>query len=243
MKGVILRINPTVRLVDLSHEVSPQNIREGAYIIGSAYRYFPADAVHLVVVDPGVGSGRRGVALHTEHGFFVAPDNGVLSLVLAQEPVQQAVELAMPKYWLNPVSATFHGRDIFAPVAAYISLGVPLASFGPVAKDIKTFTPPAPCVQSDGSIIGEIVYIDRFGNLVTNLSLPADTVQSKLKIQVGERYIQSVQHTFASVDAGELVAYVGSNQTLEIAVRDGNACETLDVSIGDKVTLFRDCEA
>lgn len=240
MKGVVLRINPAARLVDLSHQVPQQDIRHGAYLIASSYAYFPPDVVHVVVVDPGVGSDRRGIAVRTEQGAFVAPDNGVLSLVLNREAVLEAVVLAEPAYWLSPISATFHGRDVFAPVAAHLTLGVPLAALGPPAANLATFPVSRPYRRSAGAILGEVVHVDRHGNLITNLPWHDEVFRpGPARVEIGGVVIQSVRHTFSSVEPGELVAYVGSGGTLEIGVRDGNASKALNVCVGDAVAVTR----
>jgi len=240
MKGVVLRINPAARLVDLSHQVAPQDVRHGAYLIASSYAYFPPDAVHVIVVDPGVGSDRRGIAVRTARGTFVAPDNGVLSLALDREALYEAVELAEPAYWLSTTSATFHGRDVFAPVAAHLTLGVPLVALGPPVADLIAFPVSRPYRRSDGAFLGEVVHVDRHGNLITNLSWHDESFRpGTARVDIGGVVIQSVRHTFSSVEPGELVAYVGSGGTLEIGVRDGNASKALNVCVGDIVAVTR----
>ena len=170
MKGVILGIAPTATIVDISHNIPPQNVREAAYTLYAAYPYFPQGAIHVVVVDPGVGSERRGIALRTPQATFVAPDNGVLSYVVAGERVEQIVHLTNPGYHLSPVSRTFHGRDIFAPAAAHLARGVPLAELGDPLTDIVTFPLPRPQVRPDGTIVGQVIHVDRFGNLITSIT-------------------------------------------------------------------------
>ena len=237
MKGVMLTINPAVQLVDLSHGIHPQDIYHGAYVVAAACRFFPANSVHLVVVDPGVGSERRGIALRTGHGSFVAPDNGVLSHVLATEAVLEAVVLSNPAFWRTPASATFHGRDIFAPVAAHLSLGKPLAAFGPPLSDPIVLPLSGPRHEADGTIVGTVVHVDRYGNLITNIAGSDVQRPEAAQIEIGGHVIHTVQQTYASVPAGELLAYVGSNDTLEIAVRNGNAAALLDGAVGDTVTV------
>jgi len=168
MKGIILGIAPHVRLVDISHEITPQNVRQAAYVLYTAYPFFPPGTIHLAVVDPGVGGTRRPIALRTPVGYFVGPDNGILSYVMACEPVEALVELADPRYRLPHVSHTFHGRDVFAPAAAHLAAGVPIAALGPPVADPVTFPPPRLEVGPDG-ITGEVLHADRFGNVITSI--------------------------------------------------------------------------
>jgi S-adenosylmethionine hydrolase len=168
MKGVILGIVPDARLVDISHEITPQNVRQAAYVLYTAYPFFPLYTVHLAVVDPGVGGTRRPIALRTPVGYFVGPDNGILSYVMACEPVEALVELADPRYRLPHVSHTFHGRDVFAPAAAHLAAGIPIAALGPPVADPVTFPPPRLEVGPDG-ITGEVLHADRFGNVITSI--------------------------------------------------------------------------
>ena len=168
MKGVILGIVPDARLVDISHEITPQNVRQAAYVLYTAYPFFPPGTIHLAVVDPGVGGTRRPIALRTPKGYFVGPDNGILSYVMAREPVEALVELADPRYRLPHVSHTFHGRDVFAPAAAHLAAGVPIAALGPPVADPVTFPPPRLEVGPD-IITGEVLHADRFGNVITSI--------------------------------------------------------------------------
>jgi len=168
MKGVILGIVPQARLVDISHEIAPQNLRQAAYVLYTAYPFFPPHTVHLIVVDPGVGSARRPIALRTPVGTFVAPDNGVLSYVIAREQVEAVVELSDPRYRLSQVSHTFHGRDVFAPAAAHLAAGVPIAALGPPVDDPVTFPTPRLEIAPD-AITGEVLHADHFGNVITSI--------------------------------------------------------------------------
>ncbi|NOZ05794.1 MAG: SAM-dependent chlorinase/fluorinase [Chloroflexi bacterium] len=237
MKGVMLTINPAVRFVDLSHGIRPQDINHGAYVVVTACRFFPAYTVHLVVVDPGVGSERRGIAVRTTHGCFVAPDNGVLSRMLVREEMLEAVELRNPAYWRTPPSTTFHGRDIFAPVAAHLSLGKPLSAFGPPVTNPVVLPLPGPRHQADGTIVGTVIHVDRYGNLITNIAGDDLWPREAIQVEIGGHVIHAVQQTFSSVRPGEPLAYIGSNDTLEIAVRNGNAATLLSGAVGDRVTV------
>ncbi len=235
MKGVILGICPETVLVDISHEIQPQAVRQAAYVLSMAVPFFPPGTVHLVVVDPGVGSERRPIAVQTERFTCVAPDNGVLSLALAQDPARLAVHLSEPGYRLARVSATFHGRDIFAPAAAHLACGSDLHEMGPAISptELLTLSIAQPAPQPDGSSLGEILHVDRFGNLVT--SIPSTV--GNARVEISGLAIEGLSRTYADVEPGELVAYFGSSGYLEIAVRDGNAAERLAAKVGDAVRV------
>jgi S-adenosylmethionine hydrolase len=258
MKGVILGIAPDARLVDLSHAIAPQDVREAAFVLYTAYRFFPAQAVHLVVVDPGVGSVRRAVALRTPAGTFVGPDNGVFGYVMARESVEALVELANPRYRLPRVSHTFHGRDIFAPAAAHLAAGVPIIALGPKISDPVTL--PLPRLEvAAGKVVGEVWHVDRFGNVVTSIGEltwgedglvfePAfgkarggardmEIVAGRAKVEIARQEIAGVRRAYAQVAPGEALVLIGSSGHLEIAVREGNAAERLGVQPGDEVIL------
>lgn len=169
MKGVILGINPEASIVDICHTIQPQNVTQAAFVLSTAFPYFPQGTIHLVVVDPGVGTKRRAVILITHQALFVAPDNGVLSYVIKEaEPRFEAITISNPRFWRSPVSFTFHGRDILAPVAAHLSLGVPPREFGDVIHSLSVFPRPQPYQGAEGELVGHIIHIDRFGNLITN---------------------------------------------------------------------------
>ncbi len=260
MKGVILSIAPDARLVDISHEIAPQDVRQAAYVLYTAHPFFPSHTVHLVVVDPGVGSARRPIGLRTPRGTFVGPDNGVFSYVMAGEQVEALVELANPRYRLSQVSHTFHGRDVFAPAAAHLAAGAPIKALGPPVRDPVAFPPPRLEVASDG-VTGEVLHTDRFGNVITSIGLLAwsgDTLSLKkargrkqearngertrfeagdVTIVVGGQEIAGVHRAYAEVEPGEVLALVGSEGHLEIAVREGNAAERLGLRPGDTVAL------
>jgi S-adenosylmethionine hydrolase len=259
MKGVILSIAPNVRLVDLTHAIAPQNIVEASARLEAAVGYFPQGSIHLVVVDPGVGSDRAAVIVRTERSIFVAPDNGVLTLPLGFQPPIEAVQItaSAAPFLLSPVSATFHGRDVFAPVAAHIAAGVPLARFGDLCDPerlVKVDVPAVAIRRPAGSIEAHatVLYVDHFGNLVTTLR-PADLEPvaallgtrdlSGAEVAVGGRAWHGIVETFASVPEGAPLAYWGSAGRLEIAVRNGNAARELGVNSSDEVVvrMFSDC--
>jgi S-adenosylmethionine hydrolase len=249
MKGVILGICPEVTLVDISHEIRPQAVRQAAYVLSAATPYFPPGTIHLVVVDPGVGSERRPIVVQTERATYVAPDNGALSLVLSQEPARLAIQICITesRYRLPLISGTFHGRDIFAPVAAHLACGVEPHEIGdPLSlSDLVILPALQPQRQADGTWLGEVFHIDRFGNLITNYRLPippgfaSATIVSALQtsIRVGGEQIVGLSRTYTDVEPGELVSYVGSSGYLEIAVREGNAAARLGVDVGDPVQI------
>jgi S-adenosylmethionine hydrolase len=241
MKGVVLGITPEVTAVDISHLVPPQDVSSAAFLLLTAYRYFPEDAIHLAVVDPGVGTSRRAVALGTEHGLFVGPDNGIFSDVLLDQgavendgqlgPDVEAVELANESFRLHPVSSTFHGRDVFAPAAAHLARGVRLQQLGPRLESLRLLAVPAP-VRRGGALEGAIRYIDRFGNAISNIS--RHDLPPEAWVEAGGRRFQGFS---TSYQEGDLVAIMGSAGFLELAVRNGSAADVLGLRVGDPVTV------
>ncbi|MFN2292748.1 MAG: S-adenosyl-l-methionine hydroxide adenosyltransferase family protein [Anaerolineae bacterium] len=235
MKGVMLTICPQAELVDISHDVQPQAIRQAAHLLASAAPFFPPGTVHLAIVDPGVGTERRAIAVGTARACYVGPDNGLFGLVLEREPVQWAVHLNNPEYHLAKVSATFHGRDIFAPAAAHIACGQDPDQMGDALTPfdlhrieiLKAYEPGAGPWQAC------VLHTDRFGNLITNLQVPDP--DADLALTVAGHQIDHLSRTFADVAVGELVAYIGSSGLLEIAVRQGNAAKTLGTDLNSPV--------
>ncbi|HMA85663.1 MAG TPA: SAM-dependent chlorinase/fluorinase [Desulfosalsimonadaceae bacterium] len=231
MKGVILFICPQASIVDVSHDVAPQDIREAAYLLDAAYPYFPEKTVHTVVVDPGVGTGRAIVAVQNAGHYFLAPDNGVLTKVLAGRELQAAVRVENPAYFIQPVSRTFHGRDIFAPVAAHMAEGKSLDAFGPriSAEDMVQLELPAAYLSEKGEVAGAVITADRFGNMITNIpenlvqQLAPGTDESRLQVQVGAYEIKGLSASYQAVFPGELLAIIGSRGYLEISVNQGDA--------------------
>jgi S-adenosyl-L-methionine hydrolase (adenosine-forming) len=240
LKGVILKINPEATVVDITHGVAPFDLLDGALAIGSAYSYFPARTIHVVVVDPGVGTERRPLLVTAENQYFVAPDNGVLSMVYEREENVVARHATAEHYFLQPVSKTFHGRDIFAPIAAWLSKGWQTASMGDEITDYKKFALPKP-KATDGVVKGIVMRVDAFGNLITNFrveDLPESALTNgEVKFQVGEKAVSRMVPTFAAGNAGEPVAYVGSAGYVEIGVNKGNASRTLSIGRGTAVVL------
>lgn len=235
MKGVILALNPNARLVDISHEIEPQNVAQAAFVLGTTCPFFPKGAIHIGVVDPGVGTDRKALLLETAMGSFLGPDNGIFSHVIEASPEYRAISLTNPKYWRKPVSRTFHGRDIFAPVAGYLSKGIAPKEFGEAITPLVTF-PVNRVERTDDALLGEVIYIDRFGNLVTNIrerDLPPEI--GRVVVEVGGHTIRGLSPSYAQ--GGELLAIVGSSDTVEIAARDGSAAAQLGARIGQKVVL------
>jgi S-adenosylmethionine hydrolase len=240
LKGVILKINPDVTIVDITHHVTPFDLLDGALAIGAAYTYFPARTIHVVVVDPGVGTDRRPLLVTSENQYFIAPDNGVLSLIYERDPNVVVRHANVEHYYLQPISKTFHGRDVFAPVAAWLAKSGQTASMGEVIHDHKKFAMPRPKV-ANGVLKGIVMRVDGFGNLVTNFRLEDLSEEwrqaGKANIQVGAHPVARLVDTFALGNAGEPIAYVGSSGFLEIAVNKGNAARTLALGRGAAVTL------
>lgn len=241
MKGVIAGINPNARVIDLSHDIPPQDIMAGALVLRHSVPYFPRGTIHIAVIDPGVGSARRPLLIECDGNYFVGPDNGVLSLALAGKPPARIVHLSNSTYHLQPVSATFHGRDIFAPVAAYLSLGVAAVAFGdPVDAFLRIKVPEV--LRAPGRICGEILYIDSFGNLFTNISERDLTglTGDKMVISLRDATILGLASHYAAAVEGELVALVNSWGLLEIALYKGSARQRTAAQIGDKVEIMLD---
>ncbi len=242
MKGVILGINPDARIVDLTHEVPPHDIRAGAYLLQTATRYFPPGTIHVAVVDPGVGGDRRPILASTSTQHFLAPDNGLLSYVLADEPDAEIRELNVQKYFLAAIGPTFHGRDLFAPAAAWLSHGEPPAAFGTPVKDIERFPIRRPALVK-GRFIGEVQHIDRFGNLITNISYAelrglAD-LDDWLALQVAIRRstVKGLERCYADAKPKKLSALVNSDGWLELFCNQGRADKLSKAKVGDPVEV------
>lgn len=239
MKGVILGIAPDAAIIDLCHEIPPQDILAGALALESAVDYFPPGTIHLAVVDPGVGSERAAIAVETDRFILVGPDNGVFTLAVDKCGQFQAVELTNPEFHLSPLSATFHGRDIFAPVAAHIAKGARLFELGEPVEQLCRIALPVP--KTHGFVLeAQVLRSDRFGNLITNLTQArydawmAGRVQSA-RVQIGETTVGEIRRTYADVEPGAPVAYFGSGGRLEIGVRNGSAAQVMSDS--DPVTI------
>ena len=239
MQGVILSICPNVTLTKLSHLIPAQDVQTAAFVLYQSFNYYPTHTIHCVVVDPGVGSKRRGIAVRTDWGTFVGPDNGVFSLVFSAPNVNvlEAVTLTNPAYQLPVVSSTFHGRDIFAPAAAHLAKGIPLHRLGPPAINLVRLawagpTDYKPC---------RVIHIDHFGNLILSLTEKDIDNPDHVAFAIAGKIIKSLRRTFTDVAEGDLLAYVGSTKHhVEIAIRNGNAAQTLSTKVGDVVELLED---
>ncbi len=244
LKGVILGINPQAQIVDITHQIDPHDLIQGAVVVQSAYSYFPPGTVHVVVIDPGVGGDRSILAMELGGHTFLAPNNGVLSRVMEKTQIDIIIEVENREFFLQPVSRTFHGRDIFAPVAAHLSAGLEIEKLGPRLDEhqIETLRIPKPEASGSGGITGMIVSIDRFGNLITNIDFKClnffckhDTKQPEFRI--GDYRIKGLSKNYASAGTSAPVALVGSRGFLEIAVNCGNAAAFFKVQKGDLVVI------
>ncbi len=257
MRAVILSIFPAAHLVDLTHAIQPQHIRQAAIVLHDSYTYFPSGTVFLAVVDPGVGSARKPIAAAAGDYYFVAPDNGLLSYTLEALAIHNIVELDNPAYHLPGVSHTFHGRDIFAPAAGHLAAGVPLTALGTPMQAIRRLPPPRLDISSD-AITGEILYADHFGNLITSigplrwtgdhsLSLAAQTGETvgadlefdahKATVVIGHHHLNSIRRTYSAASTGTALALVGSSGRLEIAVNGGSAAAQLALHENPSISL------
>lgn len=242
MKGIILGINPNATIVDITHEIAPQDIEQGAFLFAASAKYFPANTIHVVVVDPGVGSARRAMAIKMGETIFVAPDNGVLTSAIKRlrDLEIHAVHLNNPNFFLPRVSNTFHGRDIFAPCAAHLSLGTPLKEMGEPITNWVTLPRILPTRRGDGAWVGRVVYSDRYGNIVTNIGeeMLRDSDPMRVVVEIGHQKILGLKRTYADGAEGELIALISSSEELEIAQRNGNAAKTLGVLGGSEVVVW-----
>jgi hypothetical protein len=250
MKGAILSVNPRATVVDITHEVEPQRVDEGSYLLGGAWPYFPSGSVHVAVVDPGVGGQRGALVLATPHGFFVGPDNGVLSAALPDSARPRgfrsvakavrlpegyvAVAISEPRYMRRPVSATFHGRDVFAPVAAHLTLGVDIDSFGERVPSVLALPPLKAVKKADGSLAGRVIHVDHFGNLVTSIRA-VDLPDGDVAVEIGGAVVHGLTTTYG--DGDDLVALIDSSGYLEVALPRGDAAQLLDADLDTPVTV------
>lgn len=235
VKGVILTINPSATIVDITHEIPPQDIESGAFTLLTCYRDFPSGTVHMAVVDPGVGSARRGIVVRTGSHYFVGPDNGLFSYIFDTERTHETFHIAEDKYFRQPASTTFHGRDVFAPVAAALSQGVKPGKFGPRVKDevrLRSLSP----VKRNAKVEGRIIHIDRFGNCVTNFTR-ADLPESGARLVVKRRVIETFRQFYGDENQSkkQIFAIWGSAGFLELSVNGGSAADRLGVKRDDPV--------
>lgn len=238
MKGVILGICPDARIVDITHEIPPFEISQGAFLVAEASRWFPRGTVHVIVVDPGVGTSRRPVLIEAGGQYYIGPDNGVLAMVYADVP-HKAREITAEKYFKQPLSRTFHGRDIFAPVAAHLASGVRASSFGPLIEDHLKLAFLKPQRTSKRTWTGTILHVDRFGNLITNFHMDdfQDVRTRPFQVAVGPRTISRLALNYADSDPGEPFTIQGSSGYLEIACNQAPAAKMLGCGTGAPVEL------
>jgi S-adenosylmethionine hydrolase len=239
MKAVVLGLCPDATLVDITHDIPPHDVLTASLELAASYKYFPQNTIFLIVVDPGVGSARRGIAIDTGDYRFVAPDNGVMTAVLKETPAKRTVELTERRYARPTVSKTFEGRDRFAPAAGWIGKGVDLSALGRPAGTIQHLMIPTPQMNGE-ALVGEVLRVDRFGNLVTNIDrklFDKFSQSGKIEIAAGEHQIPRVVATYAEAAAGDVVALFGSTDHLEIAINTASAGERLGLSRGANVTI------
>ena len=238
MKGVILGISPRARIVDITHEIAPYDLNEAAFVISQAWRYFPKGSIHVVVVDPGVGSARRPILCEAEGQFFIAPDNGVLSMIYDGSKHRVRV-ISNEKLFLKNISKTFHGRDVFAPASAHLSNGLAPAKFGkPIHDFLRNFLL-KPTRLSRHDWAGVVLKVDRFGNLITNFHIDEfpDLLEHSMELRAGLERMNRLAQTYAETAVGELFAVVGSSGYVEVAVNQGSAAKRLGVGAGSPVEL------
>jgi S-adenosylmethionine hydrolase len=239
MKGVILNICPEVRIVDITHNIAPQNIDEAAFKLKSCYSYFPKGTIHTVVVDPGVGTDRAVLCVQTDRYTFLAPDNGVLKTIFHEYPDCDVYRITNPDYFLPNISRTFHGRDVFAPAAAHLTKGVPLSKMGEITREYVSGKVEV-CEVMENRIEGKIIAFDRFGNGITNIEAEKIGPAKKIRIEIKGLKLSELSQSYQAVPAGEPLAIVGSCGTIEIAVNRQNAKEKLNLQTGDVLTIVRE---
>ena len=240
MKGVILSISPDARIVDISHQVPPQDIEAAAFNLLNCYKDFPARTIHVAVVDPGVGSNRRAILIECAGQFFIGPDNGLFSWICEREKDWTAIHITNRRFFRQPVSNTFHGRDIFAPVAAHLAKGIAPRDLGEPQPDIVRLPPLAPKASDDHTLEGRIIHIDRFGNCITNLTaadLSSRNAPTSWKLLIGTAEVSELREFFAESKAGEIFCIVGSAGFVEVCARNDSAAELLAIKRGDEVRL------
>ena len=238
MKGVILQIAPLAEIIDITHDLAAYEIGEAAFVVDQTYRYFPKKTIHVAVVDPGVGSARRPIMVEAAGQYFIAPDNGVLTPVVKREK-HKARELTVAKYFLSPVSRTFHGRDIFAPCAAHLAIGVPPARFGKLIRDHMRMLMPEPTRTSKRAWTGSVLRIDRFGNMITNYSTAEfDWIETRpFEMAVGMQQVRRLALNDAECAPGELFLIHGSSGYLEISMSQASAAKMVGCGVGAPLEL------
>lgn len=243
MKGAILGINPSAQIVDICHEISPGDLKAASFALAMAFPYFPKGTIFTAVVDPGVGTARRCLATLIDGKYVVCPDNGILTWVLREHSISESVMLDNLEFFLTNVSETFQGRDIFAPVAAHLSSGTALSDLGTKIEDVMTWPVPE-VTTTDTTLTGEVIYIDGFGNLVTNITKTnfyewgEKPSRDSVKVQLGSTQMCGINKTYGDVALGHTVAVFGSSGRLEVAINGGNMAQALNASIGTHVAVY-----
>jgi len=241
MKGAMLSVNPAALPVDISHSITAGDIFEGAFVMAGACGYYPPGTVHVGVVDPGVGGPRRAVVIETENFFFVGPDNGLMSLAAERDGIRRIVEIKNEEFMRPDVSRTFHGRDIFGPVAAHLSLGVGVCELGPQTTDLDFIRIPEPeC--GDDEITGEVIHVDTYGNLITNIEgalIEERLGHGEVEVRLKDAVVRGLHVSYASLEPGRVGALTGSSGYVEVAAREASAAALLGAELGDKVRVRR----
>ncbi len=241
MKAVILSISPKTKIVDITHQIEKFNIRMGAYTLAAACPYFPKGTIHVIVIDPGVGTKRKAILIQTKTACFIGPDNGVLALAAKSQGIKHVYRIENPKFMLPRISNTFHGRDIFAPAAAHLANGTSPSEFGPEIPEIVT-PQFAKITKTKTILTGEIIHIDGFGNIITNLrekDLKSMDIEKTVNLKIKDAMLKlKLCKAYSEVDAQQPLVIIGSHNFLEISVNQGNAAENLQTKVGDKVTLY-----
>ena len=241
IKGAILNINPKAYIIDITHQIPPQSIFTAAFSMFNYYNYFPKDTVHMAVIDPGVGSHRKAVIVRTEKYYLVGPNNGIFTFVYSREKVISAVEITNKDLLLPEISSTFHGRDVFAPAAAHLSMGVPMSKFGKPLTELSTVDLPKPVIGQT-QITGRVIHVDRFGNAITNIGEPLFrdfTRSSSFIVELKRIRLQSIRSTYQEAREGETIALFGSAKLLEISINGGDASEQHRIVSGDTVSVHK----
>ena len=245
MKGVIASVNPSASVIDLCHSISSEDVREGSFILGLSFGFFPRGTIFVAVVDPGVGSDRKNLIVKTDNHLFVAPDNGILTSVFERTAVERVYQVSPGKYTLAPQGSTFLGRDVFAPVAAHLSLGIPPEEIGEEVKSVLMVSAIQPFVNERGDISGRAVYVDDFGNIITNIEeaflrsvFPGQIPRDDLTIRLAGHTIRGVQRYYAQGECGKLMAIVDSWGFIEITVNRGNAFRYLGLTEKKSLEIF-----
>lgn len=236
MKGVISQINENAKIIDITHEIEPQNINSASFNLRACYKNFPEKTIFVIVVDPGVGSDRRAILVETEEYYFIAPDNGLLSFVFNKPEKKRVIEIANEKFFNKPISKTFHGRDIFAPVAAHLSKGAKIEEFGDEIYDFVSIEETKPRRISDDELESQVIYIDHFGNIFTNFT--KQYLPENFYLEIGNQRIEKMKNFYAEAEKDEVFMIFGSAGFLEIVAFGNSAQKILNVRNGDKIKAF-----